>query len=104
MLGLTEEQLWDMSPRTFHNLLEGRVKRERQQMQMDSLRHSELIVAVLSPHMKKKDRDAAYREIAKEAQKISSETPKKGKKDPLKFWEEIDKRTRKAKEPPIPEG
>ena len=91
-LGLTEDQLDVMSLRTFHNLLTGRHRKEQAERKLESIRHSELLVTILSPHMKKKDRDAAYKEIEKEARGLVPEAPKKAKKDvdPVEFWNRID--------------
>lgn len=94
-----------MTPRTFHNMLKGRLEREKVDKDERYLMHRELVVSVLSPHMKKSDREAAYKEIEREAKGLAPAKAKKQKeKDPLKFWEEIDKKARGTKEPPIPEG
>ena len=77
-IGLTEIQLWQMTPRTFHNILSGRkyeIQRRDAEWKQQMFMHHELVLAVLSPHMKQGDRDRAYAELSGK----TSAKPKKAK-------------------------
>lgn len=76
MIGLTEDQLWSMTPRTFHNLLTGRLKKEQAENKRRDLEIYRLELATMSPHMKKADRDRAYNDFYLKA----GDKPKEKKK------------------------
>ena len=78
-----------MSPRAFTNKLKGhKLQRDREE-----LMHSELIFAVLGPHMTKAARDKAYNDLEKSAKSKVKAKPKP-KHDPIKFWGEIDRKSK----------
>lgn len=73
MIGLTEDQLFHMTPRTFHNTLKGRFEKEQAEQKRREFEIHRLELAMMSPHMKKPDRDRAYNDLYKQV----GETPKK---------------------------
>lgn len=94
-----------MSLRTFHNLVEGRNRKQKAEMHRESIRDAEMRLTFLAPHMKKSDWEKAYKEVERAAKGLVSEKSEKTKKeDPREFWKKIDEKARRAKEPPIPEG
>ena len=79
-------------------MLRGKMKREQEDREVQYLMHHELVLAILGPHMKKADRDRAYREFSRKGEKGKAPALKKSKKkkiDPLEFWEKIDEKAGK---------
>lgn len=82
ILGMTEVELYNTSPRTFNNVLTGHFKKLERENYRDKLAvqmHEELVLAVLSPHMKKADRDRAYAELNRKASGKKAKKPKEKK-------------------------
>lgn len=79
-----------MTPRTFHNILRGRkyeTDRRNAEWKQQMIMHRELVVTILSPHIKKADRDRAYKELYE----LTAPPPKKKQKaNPVDFWQKID--------------
>ena len=83
-----------MTPRSFHNKLKGfRALQEREE-----LRHKELMFTILSPHIaKESDRKKMHKELFGQPVLKPQTLNSKPKTDPVKFWEEIDKKTVNSK-------
>jgi hypothetical protein len=95
---MTEEQFYNTTPRTFNNILNGRkhaLDKEEAEFKQRMEMHRELIVTILSPHMSKADRNKPISKIYPFPWDAKPVKVKADKKNPLEFWEEIDKRTKK---------
>ena len=79
-----------MTPRTFYNKLKGfNTLQEREEF-----KHKELLFTILSPHVKPADRRKMHKDLfGGPVLKLKNGNPKP-KTDPVKFWEEIDRKSK----------
>jgi hypothetical protein len=86
---MTEIEFYKTTPRTFQNILQGHFSEYKLKMEL----HREIVLSLLLPNMKEADRKKPASHIYplpwdKKAKKAPV-------KDPLDFWADIDKRTKK---------
>ena len=96
MVGISQEQLYALTPRSFDNLLKGWRKKDEALMRERWEMHREVIVTLSRPHLKKahqnKDKEKLYglpwdKEIVKPK---TIKTPE----NPAEFWVNIDQRVK----------
>ena len=92
---MTEDQLYDMTPRTFDNKAKGFNKmleyNNKKQMEL----HRENVIAVIRPHLDKKHKNKSTKELYPLPWDNKPTETEKKKENPVDFWKLIDAKTKK---------
>jgi len=94
ILGMTEVQLYNTTPRTFTNILKGHHAKNQATQRREEERHRELMWASIMPHMDEANRKKPVTSLFelpwdKESLPEVKEV-KATKKDSLEFWKKVD--------------
>jgi len=93
-MNMTEDELYDITPRAFSNKAEGYNRKVERERKAEMELHRESIITFLSPHLDKRYRNKSPKQLYPLPWDVEVK-PKNQTKDPIKFWEEIDAKTKK---------
>ena len=94
ILGMTEVQLYNTTPRTFTNILKGHHAKNQATQRREEERHRELMWASIMPHMDEVNRKkpvTSLFELPWDKENLPEvKEVKATKKDSLEFWKKVD--------------
>ena len=94
-MNMTEDELFDITPRAFANKAEGFNKARDFSFKKEMELHREVIISTIRPHLAKSHRNKSVKELYPLDWDNKAKETKQTKENPVDFWKRIDAKTKK---------